>query len=105
MSPLDPEQFTDMDGNAVEGTPEPLPSLSAAAVPISWSSSDGARRTILTPPSTWNASNAAPTVPRAKLCSRPPKAGTDGRGRGSREDALETGDKSGTELVAPHLAC
>jgi Lar family restriction alleviation protein len=25
MSPLDPEQFTDMDGNAVEGAPEPLP--------------------------------------------------------------------------------
>jgi hypothetical protein len=25
MSPFDPEQFTDMDGEAIEDAPEPLP--------------------------------------------------------------------------------
>jgi hypothetical protein len=64
MSPLDPDHFADMDGNAIEDARlSRCRAYSAAAEPINWSLSDGARRTIRTPPAMSDVSSADQAVP------------------------------------------
>ena len=71
MSPLDPDHFADVDGNAIEDARlSRCRAYSGAAEPINWSLSDGARRTIRTPPATSDVFKCGPSGPGAPLSSR-----------------------------------
>jgi hypothetical protein len=81
MSPSDADHFTDMDGDAIEDSPEPLPcpfcgSGGDQLVVERWSEEDD-------PDASYHVvSSAAPTGLRVRHSSRPHRVGTDDRDSG-----------------------